>query len=255
MHLARLLSHVFWFASVPCQGFLFAMLVRRRLHLQFPMFTLYTAWGGLQTATLLTVNYSPLFSGNDYFHAFVTGAIGEAALSFFVIYEVFHYVTSNYPAADDLGATLFRWTTVLLLLLTIVLAWYAPAKGAGHVMAVYYLLQRTISLLQCGLLILLFVFSRVLSLSLRSYAFGIALGFGISASVSLAVFAVRSQIEGTTYNPSTDVLTLISEGRNLVCIFIWIAYLFAEEHKPQAPRPRLPKHDLDNWNQELEGLL
>src|SRR5579871_2521805 len=109
MHLLHLLSHAFWFASLPCQGFLFVMLVRRGLHHHFPMFALYTAWGILQTATLLTMNYSPFFSGDDYFHGFVVGQAVEAGLGFFVIYEVFHYVISHYPAANDLGGTLFRW--------------------------------------------------------------------------------------------------------------------------------------------------
>lgn len=255
MHLVRLLSHVFWIGSVPCQAFLLTMIVRRGLHRQFPMFALYTGWELLQTATMLTINYSPLFSGDDYFHAYITGAIGEAALAFFVIYEVFHYVIRHYPTASGMGANLFRWSTILLLLLTIVLAWYAPARGEGHAMAVFFVVQRTVSLLQCGLLLLLFAFSRVLSLSWRNFAFGIALGFGICASVDLGTATIRSQIEGTTFTLSTDILTLVSTAKYLLCIFVWIAYLFAQEHKPQAPGPRLPKHDLERWNQELEGLL
>jgi hypothetical protein len=203
----------------------------------------------------VAMNYMPLVSGDAYRNAFTAGAVGETALGFCVIYEIFNYILTDYPAAGELGARLFRWATILLLLISVALAWYAPASGSGHAMAVFYVLQRTVSILQCGLLIFLFLFSRSLGLSWRSYAFGIALGFGIYASVTLGTAAIRSQIEATATNLSTDILTLISTGKSLACILIWIAYLLAQERQPKVPTRPLPPHDLDSWNRALQRLL
>lgn len=255
MPVLRLLSHCFWFASVPCQAILLVMMVRRGLHREFPIFAIYTGWGVLRTSTLLAINYMPLFSGDDYYRAFVASGIGDTALGFCVIYEIFNYLRSGCPAASELGARLFRGATIVLLLISIALAWYAPANGTGHTMSVYYVLQRTVSILQCGLVVLLFLFSRSLGLSWRNYAFGIALGFGVYASVTLGTAAIRSQIEGTTTKLSTNVLTLITTGRSLLCILIWMAYLLAQERRPPAPIRPLPQHDLERWNRELQRLL
>lgn len=255
MHWAPLLSHFFWIGCVPCQAILFVLLVRRGVHRQFPMFAIYTGWSVLKSGTLLAINYMPAFTGDDYHRAFTVGAVGDTALGFCVIYEIFNYVLKDYPAARELGARLFRWATVVLLLITIALAWYAPASGSGHAMAVFYVLQRTVSILQSGLLIFLFLFSRSLGLSWRSYAFGIALGFGIYASVNLGTAAIRSQIEATATNLSTDILTLISTGKYLFCILLWMTYLLAQERQPKAPTRPLPPHDLENWNRELQRFL
>jgi hypothetical protein len=110
-------------------------------------------------------------------------------------------------------------------------------------------------MLQIGLLLALFAFSRYLGLSWRSYAFGIALGLGLFATVNLGTSAIRSQVEPIAPNLSTDVLSLVTEIGYACCLLVWIAYLMAPEQRPHASVETLPDHDLEAWNQELRRLL
>jgi hypothetical protein len=112
-------------------------------------------------------------------------------------------------------------------------------------------LDRTVSVLQCGLLISLFLFSRYFALSWRSQAFGIALGLGIFASVELAVSAVALHL-GTFSNRTVILITMATYH---CCVLIWMFYLLLPERTAYFTRRELPKQDLEVWNQELQRLL
>ena len=246
--------HALWIVRPLLQAVLLAVMIWRKQYRVFPIFVLYIGHGVLQTIVLLAMDYAPFINGRQYFMAYTVGSVVATALSFGVIYEVFKHVVRDYPALRALGITVFRWVGVLLMLLTIVLAWFAPGTGAGQVMAKFYVIERTVSLLQSALLISLLLFSRYFSISWRSHAFGIALGFGIYASVNLAVYAIRARIEPAGTNSVTDLLTLTIGAVYLCSVVVWMAYLFAREEIPAGTRA-VPQHDLDSWNQELRRLL
>jgi hypothetical protein len=250
-----LLAHSLWVASALAQGTLLAVMLQRRFYRYFPTFVFCLAWMALKTVALLGMNYAPFVTGDEYYYAFTVGKVGVTVLSFGVLYEVFTVVLRRYPTLRNLGTLLFRWSTVMLVLVAISLAWFAPGTGAGHRMSVLYLLERTVSALQIGLLIFLFIFSRYLGLSWRNHAFGIALGFGILASVSLATSAIRAQIEPIVRNLNSDALDVINEATLVCCVLLWMAYLLAPEARPPASIRTLPEHDLETWNQELQRLL
>ena len=55
-------------------------------------------------------------------------------------------------------------------------------------------MERSVQGRQCGLLVFLFLLSFYFGLPWRNHVFGIALGFGLFASIELVASAVRSQI-------------------------------------------------------------
>jgi hypothetical protein len=112
-------------------------------------------------------------------------------------------------------------------------------------------LDRTVTILQCGLLLFLFLLSNYLTLPWRSRVFGIALGLGIYASITLAVSAVRFY-SGTS---NTLLFDLIVMGAYHACVVVWIYYLAVPERVPQIDAKVWANHDLETWNQELERLL
>ncbi|HXY04088.1 MAG TPA: hypothetical protein VEI49_10955, partial [Terriglobales bacterium] len=99
------------------------------------------------------------------------------------------------------------------------------------------------------------VFSGFFRLSWRSHVFGIALGLGIFGTVSLSTSAIRAQLQPIVPNQMTKLTEAINQGTYVVCALIWLVYLLATERPPQSPKPRLPKHDLGAWNQELQRFL
>jgi len=241
------LWYYLWIAPKVLLAILVGLMFRRKLHRQFPMFFLYAVFQLLQSAILLAhphidETYTRLFSG---------GVAVSSALRFGVIYEIFGQLFRNYPALTETGKMLFRGVTILLLLAGVGLAVFVPGKSVDQLMLATNTLDRTVSLLQCGLLLSLLIFSRYFALSLRSHAFGIALGLGTYASVQLATSAVLLYV-GSTSNPFPNFLTM---GTYHCCVLIWMFYLLMPERTSYLALRELPKHDLEIWNQELQRLL
>jgi len=118
-------------------------------------------------------------------------------------------------------------------------------------MSIVHVLERTASILQCGLLVGVFILSTYLRLSWRSYVFGIALGLGIFSSIELVTSAIRAET-GHAYTKPLDYLTMATFH---ACVLIWAFYLWAPERSSQYSLKVLPEADLENWNQELQRLL
>lgn len=246
-------SHIFWYylwlAPKLLQVMLLWGMVRRGLHRQFPMFFVYTALQVAQSGILL--GWSRYFGfGDEYFRAYSVAMALSAAMRFAVIHELFSHFFRQYPALVGPGRLLLRGGTIALLLVAAGVAISAPGNRAEFLVNVTYALDRIASILQSGLLISLFVFSRYFVLSWRNQVFGIALGLGILASVELAMSAARlyGLVGGTVF----DFVTM---GTYHCCVLVWIFYLAAPERQVRYALNSLPEHNLDLWNQELQRLL
>jgi hypothetical protein len=223
-------------------------LCRRGLYRQFPIFLAYIAQEIVQSIVLVAMIESASTTREEYTIAYSLGYAISTAFRFGVLYEIFANVFRNYAALERLGKPLFQWATIVFLLIGFCLAAYTGVHGP-QLLFVEHLFDRTTSILQCGLLITLFMFASHLGLSWRSHVFGISLGIGINASADLAASAIRSQT-GLTYQTPLNYMVMAVYQ---CCVLIWIFYLFAPE-RSYAPAA-LPQHDLESWNLELERLL
>lgn len=226
------------------------LMVRRRLFREFPAFLVYSIFEVLQFCLLFALLHLPSVSGGQYYDVFLFGVAISAALRFGVIHEIFENVFRNYSAIDQLRKVLFRWATVVLLLVAVGTATFAPGENSRLIAAIYAI-GRAVSIVQCGLIFFLFLFTRYFGLTWRNYVFGVALGLGIFASVDLATSAIKTQLGP---NPAAEVLTMVSMATYHCSVLIWLVYLLA----PARERSRvneLPSNDLQQWNNELQRLL
>jgi hypothetical protein len=255
----RLLWYYLWVAPHVLQGIILFAMIRRGLHRQFPMFFLYTGFEILQSALLLAVSQFVSYFGTVYFQVYAVGLALSTAIRFGVIHELFYHFFQLYPALSEAGRFLFRAATLVLLLVAIGLAVSAPGNVPDHVIkeATYFSLRtttfasdRAVSVLQFGLLISLFLFSRYFALSWRSPAFGIALGLGTFASAELATTALRLYVAA-----SNRVFDLAAMGIYHLCVVVWILYVALAKREPQFTLKTLPGYDLEIWNRELQRLL
>jgi hypothetical protein len=251
MHpLLRPLFYYLWIAPHILQAVILMLMIRRRLYKQFPIFLLYTAFELFQFAVLLAVFFhADSLADERYRGAFALGTAISTALRFGIIYEIFTELFRDYNGLSELGRALFRWATIVLLLIGVALAG-THGSGPDGFLLIVPTLDRTVSLMQCGLLMFLFVFSRSFALSWRNYAFGIALGFGINASWELANTAIRSQIGKGSY-----LLDNLGMAIYHACVLTWIFYLVAPERKTYRMYKKLPEDNLEVWNEELQRLL
>jgi hypothetical protein len=247
----KILWYYLWIAPHILLGIILFVMAQRRLLRSFPIFFLYTAVEVLQFAVLFGIFLSDRHFGGDYERLFSGGMAVSSALRFGVVYEVFSHLFADYPALTETGKMLFRGVTILLLLACIAVAVIVPGKSIDLLMLATNTLDRTVSFLQCGLLLSVFIFSGYFALSLRSQAFGIALGLGTYASVQMATSAVLLYV-GSTTNRLPNFVTMAAYH---CCVLIWLWYLMMPERKPKYPSKALPEYDLEIWNQELQRML
>jgi hypothetical protein len=249
MTLLGMVWYYLWIAPYVLQGVLLLVMVRRRFYRQFPVFFAYTAFEVCQFVVLFAMDHSAAVSAEEYVHAYGWALAVSTALRFGILHEILAHLFRDYAALGHFGKPIFRAATVALLFAALALAVYTGGNNANGVMLAVHVADRTASILQCGLLMCLFLFSTYLGLSWRNHVFGIALGVGIFASVELIVSAMRAQI---TLPYFVDFLTM---GTYHCCVLLWIFYLWAPERSTQFTLRVLPETDLEIWNQELQRLL
>jgi len=247
----KILGYYLWISPKVLLIVLLCVMIRRGLHRQFPMFCAYAALQVVQSAILFLISSRFGFSGPEYHQAYSMTVAASAALRFAVIYELFNDFFRSYPLLVKPGRILLRGGTIVLLLAALGLAVLAPGNGVELLVKATNVLDRTVSILQCGLLLSLLLFSRYFSLSWRSPAVGIALGLGAFASVSFAASSIRLYF-GVFSVRGLDLFTMATYH---VCVLIWMFYLLRTERATSYVLNPPPSHDLDVWNNELERLV
>jgi hypothetical protein len=182
-----------------------------------------------------------------YRYSFIATLAGSIALRFGIIQEIFQDVFRDYSHLKKLATAAMRWITGLLALAAIAVAFYYSGSLSDDLMAGVALLDRSVAIIQAGLLLFLFLFSRMFGLSWRSFVFGIAIGFGIFASTELAVAALH--LSHLTEH-SKDLLDLLPTGSYHVSVLVWFSYLLTAERPVSTYTATVP--ELDRWSGELE---
>jgi hypothetical protein len=173
--------------------------------------------------------------------------VGSTVLRFGINQEVFNHLFREYPRLEGIATTSMRSVTGILLLAAVLAAIYSSGNASHGLMAGISLLDRSVAIIQAGLLLFLFLFSRLFGLSWRSYTFGIALGFAIFASTEIAVWAVRLTGPGEAL---LKLLDLLPTGSYHVSVLVWLGYLLTAEKPVGAAAYTVP--EVDRWSGELE---
>ncbi len=253
-----LLVQLFWVASPVVQFALAVVMIRRRLHREFPIFFLYCLFRAGTALSMFALYHIHFFIGHLYGYASLVHETGCIILRFGIIYELFARVFKPYAALRNTADAIFRWGTAALLVLAVIVAVRHHLGPFSTLLdTTLNIVDRTVDIIQCGLLITLLVSSRYLRLSWRNYAFGIAIGLGIFAATDLAVAAIileAFRVPVARRAGLGDVLDVASMAVYLLCTLIWFAYALVPEPKLQVPEI-VPECDLDAWNRELQRLL
>lgn len=222
--------------------------LRRKLYRTLPWFFAYNLYSIFQTIVDMAVLASKS-SVETYFYTYYVLQAFILAISFGVIYEVFDSVLEPYDALRRVSSKLFLGATVGLAVLGLAFVLYGTGVEYRMVRLII-LTQRSLRIVQIGLLIFLFALARSFALSWRSYSFGIALGYGIYASVDLVLTAVRLNY-GVGAIPLQSLLNML--GYAIAC-GIWVWYMLQREAVAQPVRV-VPHNDIEKWNEALEEML
>ena len=241
MHL-RLADYVLWCAGPIMQFGVLVAMYRRGLHREYPYFFNYTVLQVLSEPILFVIQRH---SYTMYYWGYYVSVALSALISFAVLQEIFHEAFRPYEALRDLSVILFRWSALLVLLIGAM--WSITAAQSSQVDTItngILLVQRSVRLMQCGLVFFLLLFSEYLGISRRHVLFGIALGFGLFASVNMLYATALAH--GTFVHVS--VLRLINSAAYVIAVLIWLGYTaLAPAHGTALAATRSP-----DWNSALE---
>lgn len=246
-----LLLFYLWIAPHLLLAAVAVLVWKRRLRAHFPVFVLYVWYEIAEFIVLFTISVTRLHQQLWYLPVFLVTSAISAALRFGVIQEIFNNIFQEQGKVDSLARVSLRWTTGFLLLGAVLFSLFASGQTSSSLLAGAAWIGRGIAIIQCGLVLFLFLFSRVIGVSLKGCVFGIALGFGILSSVELANWALHT---GELSVPMARALNLLPTGGYHIAVLIWLGYLLAPARKIVQPR-ELPVTDLRHWNTELERFL
>lgn len=244
------LTHLLWLAPPILQVGIVAAMVRYRTFRQFPVFMTYTIFISCFSVTTFIISRFGDEVYKLYFYFYWTGRWIEMLLSFAVASEIFSHVFRPYPGLAKLGRLLFRWSVAIVILVTLLTTLWAKGGDKSPLISRILLMDRALSLVECGLLFALFALASYLGLSWRNYDFGIALGFGLYGTVSLVGATLRMQF-GPDFD---DTLRILGPLTYNFCVVIFAYYLLRPE-PARASVPMRPSASLRDWNAELVRLL
>jgi len=232
-----------WALSVGCilgTGFVLQVLIRRDLRKKFPIFfNCMIAYGVMGCIGLGAYLANCAVS---YYLSFVMGSV-FMFLQFGVIYEVLANTLKPYSALVDLAKMLFCWAAVFLLLTALVTALATNGQQATRLEAAMTVVQHSIRLMQCGLLLFLMVFENRLGISWRNHGMAIAMGLGVYSASDLI----------TTYLPSLPqyLFDLIDSIVYIGILAFWGCFLLMREQSPKSVLDSPSRLIFQRWNEAL----
>lgn len=253
MQAHSLVWHYLWLGPQALQIALAILLWRRGLHKQFPAFFIYLVFEATEAITLYWMDVLPAVSGTTWWLTFCVGLVIEGFIRLAVLGELFFHLLRSRPAIAKVGGRLISCMGAVLVLLATLAAAYAPVDS--HQFAIGYrahILQQTLYMIECGLILFLFLFTAWFKLTWDRATLGIGLGRGISSSVHLATWAVMAN---GGLPQSRYLLDFLNMGTYHLCVLIWFYYLLVPQKSATKSAVPLPENNLDIWNRELERLL
>lgn len=243
------LVYALWVVAPAMQSVIGWRMWVRRLFVQYPFFFTYTVSHVLLFFPVGLYSYA---SGQLQLYR-LTYAVCEAMdvlLKVGVICELFVHLFRPYQGIRGLGSVLLRWGGVILLLVAVLAAASTGGSDSDKFLGGLFALERSLEIMQGGLLLLLFILSFALGLKWNYEALGIAIGFGLITGVHLAAFTLRVQFGAGT----TDLLSLVASAGYDCAVLVWLVALRSRSAVHQFDQ-RIPAWDVESWNRALLNLL
>lgn len=236
-------------AGTALQVFLCLLLLLRGAYRQFRFFTLATALSVAGVLTAIAIRNSSL-----YLEAYWVNEGISIVLAFLALQESFYIVFRNFLSIPWFKH-LFPGIGLLMLFVAVLRASFHPVAQASLPNTILITLEITIGFLQFGIFCLFILLVRFFHLRWRQQAFGVVLGFGISAASSLVVYLLRSEF-GTNFNPVVRITAPIAY---IIAVVVWVVtFLRPEPLQPSLDAifsPEQMASDFRRYTKALKGIL
>lgn len=236
----------FCVATAVIQAVIFVVVTKRKLRPDFPIFLGYLAL--LSTSNLFLVGVL-LRSGSRsdlYFYSYWVLNIVVMLLEFGVMSELVTNALKPYSGLIDLGKMLFRWAALFLLLVASITAFATAGSTAVKCAAAARIVERSLCLMQCGLLLLFFLFERRLALSWRSSSVSVAIGLGTTAAINISQSFVNAHLPAWL-----SVWDFVNNASSLGIAVFWLMCFARPEPARKNVMDSPSKVIFQRWNEAL----
>jgi hypothetical protein len=237
-----------WGSAPFLQLFCVYLLYRRKLLKQFAFFTSYLLFLTLLNAIRFVCYLQFGLSSWTYYSVYWVGTALANMAAIAVLYEVFCAAFRPFAGLQDLAKIVFKWAagSIFFTGIVVFLSTSGSSAGAPHhwLAASVQDYERIVGVMECTLLIFLFIGSQHLGLSMRNRVFGFALGFGFDAFCRLVVYSALM-------NSHISKVPFWSEFLPMgyyTALLIWMGYLLKRE--PATESIHIPvTSPLLRWNE------
>jgi hypothetical protein len=245
----RTVIYVLWLSAFFLECLIARRLLIRRLFREYPLFFAYVVEHIVSFLCLfLCFHFGTRVS---YRHLYMGWEAVDVVLKFGIIAELFAHVFASYKAIHHLGTTIVRIASVILVLCATLAALFSNIADPNNLLSKFFAMERSVEIVQGGLLFLLFVLCYILALRWKQPSLGIAFGLCIVTSVNLALFTLRAELGSS----SNQIFSLVSNvGYDLGAV-TWLLTLYPQRHKGHSIASAIPELDASSWNRTLLELL
>jgi hypothetical protein len=225
----------------------------RGLTRQVPTFLGFAILGAFGDLVVFGADISPFVSAPNFWRIDWVYLLLVSLLKFLVIGEICARVFSHYSSISRLSRLSISGFGAALVLLGGTIAGFAHGDNPIFLISGFHLLEQTVFIIETGLIIFLFVLAAYFHLSWDRLSFGILLGFGISACVQLATWAVIANASPSEW--TRTLFAFLNMGAYHLSVLIWLYYVLVPQKVVSKSEFPLPENNLAVWNRELERLL
>jgi len=239
------LMNALWLTNLGIQGIVAVVLLGKGLWKKFPVFTAYCTASWL-TGVALYFMRDPVQSSYLYWASNIILMFVELG----VTYEIFKNLFAHQDSLRRLASSALYWSIIGLLILgAAALYVQPPVAGQSYVPAVYVIAE-ALRIMEVGLILALFLFSKAFGISWRQPVFGLALGLAILTTSDLAGIAIRAHF-GFSAIQIMNIVDLMGLSAGFL---VWLGYMLAPERvEVYAGLPS--RNQLDQWNQAIKELI
>ena len=245
-------SELIWIASPILQLLCVFLLFKRKLLPQFKFLASFFVFITIKAGVLfLCYHYSSAQSWT-YYSAYWVATAMQDVFMIAVLYELFCAAFKPFAGLQDLAKVVFKWAAASIFFIGFLVFTSIPStqgmKFNWLILGVYDF-ERIVRVMECALLMFLFIGSSHLGVSKKNRVFGFALGFGVDAFFQLLVFSamVTSHVSGL--HRLGEILPVVY----FASLLIWVAYLVQPERQRETVHIPLDS-PLLRWNEVALAL-
>ena len=245
----EIMAEAQYYSALGMQLVIIVAMSVRRLFLNAKYFYAYIVWQTLAIVIMYALHH--LYPrGPQFFYAYWINNAINICLGIAIIMELFNRMFDPYRSIRRFAKLMLLWSGAVLVLVGALLSIYREAEYSVPMLTGFFVAERSLRVIQLGLILVLLALTRYLHLRWKNHLFGIPLGFGFYALMALVGLTVRMHYG----KPVAPIENVLQGTAYCAAVLIWFIYVLQRDAAPVSLIP-FPSEQLEKWDHILEDIL